>query len=382
MRTKLKLFSVCFLLMALLFSFVVPGSPGMAEGNKISNVISRGDVEKTVNAFINTKREIFNVESKIKLKLVSELYGLDDAILAYYYNIFEDGVVKGYILASGDVRIDPIIEYGSIENGIDDYYGELLKENKQLKAYYLGVQDIRFSKNSKQLNSDLKKEKEEAVNKLLQSNEVELAGKIRSLEVGLNYSAAEKLKADGQSDSIGTLAVGPVTLPVTRVYQRLDGVANPGSSCGPASGAMITNYYKSSRGFNVRNYTYYKTNANFINHLYFDMNSSYWGTNAYSFGMGLQLHLNHDMTGWKIVSSGSPGYNTIVGAINGKYPVGAVWLVLSGENYHWRVINGYDSDSGQYVSYKDPDGGSTNTGNHWVSWSSIYDKINTVYLSR
>ncbi len=144
---------------------------------------------------------------------------------------------------------------------------------------------------------------------------------------------------------------------------------------------MITNYYK-SRGYSVRNSSYYGSNANLINHLYFDMNSSFIGTNAYSLANGLRLHLNHDMTGWKYNASSSPGFGNIQTAINGNNPVATVWLYLSGENYHWRLIHGYDTGGGQYVGYKDPDGGQYNSTTHWVSWSSISSKVNTVYMSR
>ena len=39
---------------------------------------------------------------------------------------------------------------------------------------------------------------------------------------------------------------------ITRVWQRHSGVANPNSSCGPAIGAMIADYYKDVKGYKVR----------------------------------------------------------------------------------------------------------------------------------
>lgn len=366
----------------LIIGLVLPNSTSFAQTNE-SNLLDLETVEETITNFVSSKKQTFEItDDKIDLRLVSELYGLDDNVIAYYFNVIKDQNIIGYVLASGDKRIEAIIEYGLIENNYDDYYGELLKNNNQQKAYYLGVEEIEFSNSAKKLKNHLKIEKSKVSNDLESKNNYKLAEQINNLEVGLNYNIENQKNYDQNIQTIGIQSVGPVTLPVNRVYQRLSGVANPNSSCGPAAGAMIANYYKQNRGFNVRDSFYYGGNAKIINHLYFDMNSSIWGTNAYSFGRGLQLHLNHSMTGWRIISSSAPSYGSMVSAINSKYPVGAVWLVLSGENYHWRVLNGYDSDGGQYVSYKDSDGGSTNTGNRWVSWSSIYNKINTVYLSR
>lgn len=91
--------------------------------------------------------------------------------------------------------------------------------------------------------------------------------------------------------------------------------------------------------------------------MYFDINSYALGTNAYSFANGLKLHLNHDMSGWNYNASDAPTFSIIQTAINSKNPVGTVWLAFSGESCHWRVINGYDTDGGNFVGYKDPDAG-------------------------
>ena len=44
------------------------------------------------------------------------------------------------------------------------------------------------------------------------------------------------------------------------------------------------------------------------------------------------------------------------------------------------MINGYDADGGNFVGYKDPDGGQNNTATNYVSWSTVSGKINTVYM--
>ncbi|BBH20591.1 hypothetical protein Back11_19360 [Paenibacillus baekrokdamisoli] len=64
---------------------------------------------------------------------------------------------------------------------------------------------------------------------------------------------------------------------VTRNYQQSTGITNSKSACGPTTGAMIVNYYK-SQGYNVRNNTYYGSNAGLVNHIYGEMNSGILGT--------------------------------------------------------------------------------------------------------
>lgn len=342
--------------------------------------LTANETKKIANDFVKGNFE--NLYNKgFKLVEVRELWGLDDTVIGYYYNVIEDGEIVGYVLASPNPRIQTVIEFGDLENGIDSYYGEKLSKNTHLNAYYLGVDEIYFNDSAKKLIDELESLRKEKVREA-SIYDKQLVNELSSVKFGLDYYT-ENIN-DGNKDATSSAIISAstrTTLPIRRLHQRASGIVHPNTSCGPTVGAMITNYYKDKRGFNVRDYTYYTNSSNLINHLYFDMNSSIWGTNAYSFGMGLQLHLNHDMSGWKIVSSANPTFNAVKTAIQNKYPVGAVWLVLSGENYHWRVINGFDQN-GQYVSYVDPDGGSTNTGNHWVTWSSIQSKINTVYLSR
>ena len=65
-----------------------------------------------------------------------------------------------------------------------------------------------------------------------------------------------------------------------------------------------------------------------------------------------------------------------------RHPVATIGLAIGGEDHHRRVINGINTDGGQYLSYKDSYSGSGNTGSHWVSWSTMIGKVHTVSFSR
>lgn len=338
-------------------------------------------IDSNVEFFTELKKEQFDISNtdSYNLDYVRELYGLDDTVIAHYYNLYVNEKLTGYILAANDERLDSILEYGKFGGDIDTKYGEILSKNYNQKAYYLGLDEIEFSDSGAELESKLNDRINQMINKAQRANELEIVKELQEIDFGLEYNDATLTE---YNTNITPMNTGRITLPISRVWQRLANVANPDSSCGPAVGAMITNYYK-TQNLNVRDYSYYGyLNASLINHLYFDMNSHIFGTNAYSFANGLKLHLNHDMNGWNYNGSDAPTFGMIQTAINGKNPVAAVWLVFSGENYHWRVIHGYDTVGGNYVGYKDPDAGEYNIDTKWVSWSSISSKINTVYMSR
>ncbi len=166
-------------------------------------------------------------------------------------------------------------------------------------------------------------------------------------------------------------------LSVERVYQRTSGVANPNSSCGPAVGVMIANYYRNIRNYSsVRNSNYYGGTAKHINHMYTMMNSYFFGTNQYSLHNGLETELNLDKNLWiaKSRAYDTPGVEepslvNIKNAIDARYPLALLENVnySNGLRYHWTIIVAYNS-SGQ-IGYYDPDGSISTM--KWASWSSI-----------
>lgn len=148
---------------------------------------------------------------------------------------------------------------------------------------------------------------------------------------------------------------------------------------------MIANYYRNVRLFsNIRNSAYYGGTAKHINHMYYMMNSYFFGTNQYSFHNGLQTEAN--IGGGQYVAksraygtSSEPSIANIQNAINKKYPLALLESLnySNGLRYHWTVIAAYNSN-GQ-VGYYDPDG--SNPSMKWVSWTSIMGKRSYTYLA-
>ncbi|WP_397537144.1 hypothetical protein [Rummeliibacillus pycnus] len=342
--------------------------------------VDKFEAENVAKKFIEYKMEVFKLQDKnYELKLLSELYGLDDKMNSYYFQIYTKDALVGYVMIAADYRFDPIFEYGIFENNYDYYYGKELA-NKTQKAYYLGGQGVKISDSASSVEKEIYNKIQNIANSTSKNN-----GSLSNISIGIQHEKDTNPLWNDIHDSskVGVQSVPPVTLNVTRVWQRQSGVTHPDSSCGPAAGAMIANYYKDIKGYKVRGKgSYSNSNANLINHLYFEMNSYALGTNSYSLANGFQVHLNHDMTGWKYTRTTDPGYSNVTAPIRDGHPVATVWLALGDEDYHWRVINGIDTDGGQYLSYKDSDGGSDNTGAHWVSWSTMVGKVHTVSFSR
>ncbi|MFZ7103182.1 MAG: C39 family peptidase [Peptococcaceae bacterium] len=163
-------------------------------------------------------------------------------------------------------------------------------------------------------------------------------------------------------------------LPVTRLYQRMSGVTWPSSSCGPTTGAMITNYW-ANQGYNIRNSSYYGGNAALINHLYTEMGSTPVGTTANNYGYGMDTHLNHNYAdAWaRLTFSCRNNWPTYETAINRGRPVALRFDITSNPNayssYHFVCgLGTYYEGEETYAAIKDPDGGSSNTGTHYFSW--------------
>ncbi|MBB4825278.1 hypothetical protein HNO89_002507 [Sporosarcina luteola] len=353
--------------------------------NSLANdTISKDMDEKVSNKvmeFISKENNFFDLQgSDFEAVLVRELYHSDDSVLAYYYQVKEQGKLKGFVLASAKENIDFILEYGQFSENIDTKYADSLLKNLDKRAYFLGLDFIVFATDKEELTKLVNQKKEEAIESAKENGEDEqyIQG-IKNTAPGVDIEKMEySLKSNVDSLSLSSTVPDVYSLSVTRIWQRAANVANPKTSCGPASGAMIANYYGQVRGFNVRTTPYYANVGTFINHLYFDMNSSLWGTNSFSFLNGLNLHLNHDVNQWEGVRNGEPTFANVINAINQRYPVAYVTR-FGNEDYHWRVIKGYNKTKRE-VTYKDPDGGETNYGDLVVSWPLIEDTITTVYF--
>ncbi|MFC3210687.1 C39 family peptidase [Planomicrobium okeanokoites] len=362
-----------------LLLFLILGIGTVSASEREGKTMDVKTTQETVKNFVENKQNVWGLEiADIDIKYISELRGLDEEINSYYFHVKSEGNLEGYVLASANTKFDPIFEYGTFDTNVDDYIGEKIQGNNKV-AYYLGAGEIEVSTNGNELKKKLKAKKDGLVELLNNEGEYEEAARVADIPIGLE-SNQEVIPESEMTDGFNALAAGPKTLQVYRVYQREPGVNHPNSACGPAAGASISNYYNDYRYFNVRDSTYYGGAANFIDHLYYDMNSATWGTNAYAFANGLKLHLNHSMTGWYSVSSTTPTFSQMMTAINANYPVAMVSPYLADDTYHWRVIKGYDNLDGSYIAYVDPDG--SYSGTRWSSWSTWASKIDTVYLRR
>jgi hypothetical protein len=177
-------------------------------------------------------------------------------------------------------------------------------------------------------------------------------------------------------------------LSVTRVWQRASGVSNPNSACGPATGAMISNYY--GKTYNIRTSSYYGGDANLVNHLYNEMGTYSWGTTANQWGYGMEQHLNHNYypeKWFRLNYRASGNWTKYEYSINKNRPVALRFDVTTNpyaySTYHFVAGVGYKyvGEEG-YAGIKDPDGGQYNTGTHWIYWgtnSSDMSMIITYY---
>lgn len=360
-----------------LMLLVVKPNDSLASGN-VSKAMDE-KINQNVVEFISTEKEFFDLQgSNFEAELVRELYHTDDSVLAYYYQVKEQGVLKGFVLASAKENIDFILEYGQFPDNVDTKYADLLLQNIDKKAYFLGLDFIMFANDKFEIAKLVDQKKEETVEIAIKNGEsVEYIQEIKNTEPGVDLDEMEySFKSNLNSISLYNTAPD---LSITRIWQRAQNVANPNSSCGPATGAMIANYYGQVRGFNVKTTPDYANVGTFINHLYFDMNSLPIGTNSYSFLNGLNLHLNHNVNQWEGVSNSQPTFANVINAINKRYPVAYVTRLGNDEPYHWRVIKGY-REAERKVIYKDSDGGESNYGDLVATWSLIENQITTVYF--
>lgn len=168
-------------------------------------------------------------------------------------------------------------------------------------------------------------------------------------------------------------------LAVTRIWQRSSGISSPKSSCGPTTGAMIVNYYK-SKGYTIRGSSYYVGgNSGLVNHLYSEMNSGIFGTSLSDFAGGLFDHLRHDgkSTIWRGLAydDATNHYIEYKDAIYTDRPVAIRYnFFVSSDsyvNYHFVAGIAYKEQNGtNYFGIKDPDNGETTTETRYLSWDS------------
>ncbi len=94
-----------------------------------------------------------------ELRLVRELYHIDDSLIGYYVNIYEGNKLIGFALLSAKSDLGNLLEWGPLENEEDTHYGQILLEKPEQKAYYLSLNNIVFANNLQHLYNKLEKQK-------------------------------------------------------------------------------------------------------------------------------------------------------------------------------------------------------------------------------
>jgi len=317
------------------------------------------------------------------LKFQSLMYDLNDKVSGYYFTINDDtDATIGYVLVSASKNLPAILQYGQ-----GQLYGNDDKNIEQgNKFYYLGAFKFLFADNALNAKAKFNKAKLEALKSLkekgLEGTEKYIKTKnyvLKDLEKSSTHEKGWQELLSPQTNTITAITSGGQELSVSRMWQRTSGVDNPNSACGPTTGAMISNYYK-SLGYSVRGSSNYGGDAEFINHMYFDMNTDIFGTFVGNFGNGLVNHLNGlylpSSPWYELRYDGVGNYPEYESAIMNNRPVGIMSdLYMEGgsslESWHWIVGVGYDYGAGDeaYFGIKDPDGGQYNIGTHWHVWT-------------
>ncbi|MFJ8090330.1 hypothetical protein ACIQ7N_19295 [Lysinibacillus sp. NPDC095746] len=140
----------------LLMSFVIFCSLGISEASASENVIVNPQLERQAKNELVT---IYEESPEIELSIIRELYHSDDSIIAYYYQIINKGELTGFVIVSAKEELGTLLESGDFENEIDSRYGESIKENLDMKAYYEPLGDLIFASNSSQLIQKFEKMK-------------------------------------------------------------------------------------------------------------------------------------------------------------------------------------------------------------------------------
>ncbi|MCC3375517.1 Spi family protease inhibitor [Cohnella sp. REN36] len=256
------------LVCTLLFFLTVPTAYGTGQSNSAKdNLVPFDEAQLVAQKFLTQSiyRDTWNLSN---LSFVEPLYGIEEELLGYAFNVSKGTGIVGHIIVSSTKDRGPILQFGD-----------------------------------KGLSDPIEGRKGYLINGIIHApSAADIFSKAASL--GISIKPLAKTPDSSRKEwstlySSSSTFADPISkeLAVTRVWQRLSGINNPSSSCGPATGTMITNYLK-SKGHNVRNSTYYGGNSDLVNHLYTEMKSGIFGTSLTDFMLGLLTHLRHDGERW------------------------------------------------------------------------------------
>ncbi|ALS78469.1 hypothetical protein AUO94_07250 [Planococcus kocurii] len=361
-----------------------------------NNHVSVEDAKKAVEAFIEVEFPSEFDQGKVVYK--EDLYDLDESTIAYFFTI-EGASSEGFFLVSAVNTLNPMLEYG-VGSDLTETFSE---REKGEKAYYFGVDKFMFGMDAKDILKKFNEKKNKAKNlikgemKIKKSKNKDVTKLEKSL-MEVEKSEVKSLnrkqkKSDGwdrlldENQSTVSVASSTVTykvLNVDRVCQYESNVTKPGSSCGPAVGAMILDYYHDERGINVIDNSPYTTYYRLINHLYNDMYTSAYGTSLNNWVGGMRAHFRESniyKEGYSYINVFYVTYGDSLkyrNAITKNNPVAIrfEYFDLEGNGVNWHFVTGvgfnlnYQSSGNLAVMYKNPAGGVNNTGWRYFDWTS------------
>ncbi|PAE17311.1 hypothetical protein CHH91_04715 [Virgibacillus sp. 7505] len=399
----MNLYSKLFVFVLGLLIFLLTPLVSEAESYSVTEEEAIDKINQTIEA-----KPYLNALKGGQVNLVHSLYGENENVIAYYYEI-QTGSTDGYFIVAADKRLDPLPQYG-VDGTLEFEFSNMQEGDK---AYYLGVNSFVFAKSAEAAEQKFEELKSEFVPPLETESQVSAfstsKADIAEAEKEYNEAINQEFKtvdlssevspgwSEDNSGGFSTMGAGDTrykVLNVDRIWQRRGGMKGQNSNCGPATGAMIIDYYHDHLGYNVRDNAYYGSWAALSNHLRIDMGTLAGGTTLRGYAAGMYNHVLHTSSGsaWssKYVPDavGTTAQTQYIGAINSADPAGFKFdlFVSSGTEfkYHFVAGIGYDRDGSfigdLHVGYKNPDGGENNNGTHWFDWTANDDDMGFAYL--
>jgi len=283
-------------------------------------------------------------------------YDLQARIIGYMFEIVKTGKPAGYIVAGSALYSYDVLEAvggGSSPLQNEDEAKATLEMNKAidnttLMLVYLGYRQYYYVYGTG----------EEASAFSVQSKSiVKLSELVSSLATPEQY---KQNRADIEGEALASFT-NPLPVPQYTMY----GASPYPNDCGPTSGAMISQYWKTWRP----NLPSWATNHH---ELYITMDCNNWfpgyvGTAPGNFGPGwLEYASNHGYSGYITDWTINRAFSVIQAEIDAGRPMGVMFSYnQSYTNWHWCVVKGYVTASGN-ILMNDPWGYSTS-----VNWAAV-----------
>lgn len=405
-----KLKFMCIIMAFLFVSLVITDTEVSAESSNNSDSVSEDlnskdevtpdEAHKAISNFVAQNDELSEMRGA-EFKFKHNLYGVQDEVIAYYFSVLKGEEEIGYFITSASKYIDPLLEYGfGSEN---ESFQEQV--NSGYKIYYLGATNFRYAKNKTELQEVHEKLKKNALAELSVLSSVSSASdqtQLNELKKGLESTDLVGIKKEdtvspgwdnllnnkqitGDSNITATRRV----LSVDRIWQRRSGTTNKNSSCGPAVGSMIADYYHDVKNYKVRDNAYYGSWAKLTNHLYKEMDSTFLGTTMNNWREGMYNHVRHDSNSWEERQFRGVGNGSaFISAIDSTDPAGIRFDLFVhdgvGIKYHFVTGIGYNKNGSYtgdlHIAYKDPDNGENNSGTKWLDWTVNDQDFSFAYM--